>query len=56
MACTHCGKHLSRKTARQIDGVVICLKERGRLPFRHRATHELSPYGSSPYGWVSAIA
>lgn len=24
MICTHCGKRLSRKTARQIDGVVTC--------------------------------
>ena len=24
LACTHCGKRLSRKTARQIDGVIMC--------------------------------
>jgi hypothetical protein len=24
MTCTHCNKRLSRKTARQIDGVIMC--------------------------------
>lgn len=24
LQCTHCGKRLSRKTARQINGVVMC--------------------------------
>lgn len=24
LACTHCGKRLSRKSARQIDGVIMC--------------------------------
>lgn len=24
LTCTHCGKRLSKKTARQIDGVVMC--------------------------------
>jgi predicted nucleic acid-binding Zn-ribbon protein len=42
MNCTHCGKRLSRKTARQIDGVVMC----GNCMFRPPARDS----GSGPAG------
>lgn len=41
MNCEHCGKHLSRKRARQIDGVIMCspcmfAPRKGLAPERRR--------------------
>lgn len=44
LVCAHCGKRLSRKTARQIDGVVMC-STCMFLPAKDRPQGDRSPQG-----------